>query len=353
MVTQTQKRTRPAHAGFAIGAVPGDAVYTGPPRTYASTLKVLLYDVDSVQEVGLAESIAAVDKVRWVDLHGIHDVQSVKDIASAFRLHPLIVEDIVAPGQRVRIDEQEHQVVIRVRIVRPGSSAPEQATVVVGENFVLTFREGETDLFEPVRSRLMRALGRLRRSDASYLAYALLDSVVDGFAESQQELEERMTELEEQVVEDEDPHPDFPERMHELRGGLMSLRSAVSPLADAVTNLLRREHPLISAKARPYYRDLHDHLLHVRDSLESGRENARNLLDLHNSQVNQKMNQDMRVLTVVATMFIPLTFLAGVYGMNFRYIPELEWQYAYPAFWATCVLISVGLVVFFRRRGWF
>lgn len=353
-MTETPPRLRRSTAGlgFAVGQVPGAAVYTGPERDADVQQRVWVYNEAELQTSQEVVCPVPASFSMWVDVDGVHDVPLVKEIGETFGLHPLVVEDIVALGQRVRVERHEDLLVYTVRMLVPGAKDPEQITLIQAQDYVITFQEEPGDNFDPVRGRLSRGLGRVRSANAAYLAYALLDAVVDGYAVFQKAIEEKITELETEIDDADNPDETVPARIHSLKRRLLELRAAATPLRDEIGRLIRDKHPLLDADALPFFRDLHDHLFQVVDAIESTRETARGLLELHLSSVSQKMNEDMRVLTVVATIFIPLTFLAGIYGMNFENIPELKLPWAYPVFWAVTILIAGGLGLYFRRRRW-
>ena len=223
---------------------------------------------------------------------------------------------------------------------------------MVGEEYLLSFQEAEGDVFSTVRARIEQGRGRVRERNAVYLAFALLDAVVDGYAQVHAELDLEAVAREDELDDGAELDPRFPSKIHGLKRRLADLKRAVSPLTEEIGRLLRDDHALFDSRVRPYFRDLHDHLLQVNEGIESTREATRAALELHLSQVSFKMNQDMRVLTVVATIFIPLTFLAGVYGMNFKMMPELEWRFGYLAFWAFTVVLVGTLLVLLRRKRW-
>ena len=355
---KNKRRSPTQRAGFTPGQIPGAAVYTGPARDFAVRIRAMRYDDTHFEESEdyhpdpEGEGDRAGKQRLWIDVQGIHHVERVLAITDHFRIHPLTVEDIVSPGHRAKFEAHENYLLIVLQMRAPDVQGYEQVAMVLGRGWLASFQELEGDCFDPIRERLRQALGRVRKRSSDYLAYALLDAVVDDYALTLRQLDDRILGLEDKLDEGGDGVEQLPSQLHGVKRELQELRSAVAPLRDEVGRLTRDENPLIGAQVRPFFRDLHDHLVQIAENIEIYRENVRSLLDLHLSNVSQKMNEDMRLLTVVATIFIPLTFLAGVYGMNFEHIPELKWRWAYPTFWGVTLAMLFGLGLFFHRRRW-
>jgi len=297
--------------------------------------------------------------VRWIDVGGLGDLGVVEALARKYHLHPLAVEDVLHVPQRPKCEAYTAQgefqarlfVVARVAGLEEGQLREEQVSLFVGHNTVLTFRERDGgELWSRVRHRIASAGSFLRGHDASYLAYALLDSIVDRWFPLLEELGERLERLEDEVLER--PTRETIETAHAVRRELLVLRRAAWPMREVIASLAREPHECLSDTTRTYLRDVHDHIVQVIEMIEAYREVVSSVQETFMTATSNRMNEVMKVLTVVGTIFIPVTFLAGVYGMNFRHMPELEARWTYPAFWLLCASLSGGMLLWMRRRGW-
>ncbi|MCC5887494.1 MAG: magnesium/cobalt transporter CorA [Gammaproteobacteria bacterium] len=349
------------------GASPG--TLTVAPGAVRPQLQVMAYGPDDFSEAPLAApgellSVPAAD-VRWVNVDGLGDIATLQGVGTAFRLHPLALEDIVNLHQRPKVEAYDGYlfIVLRTPVLLPpeGHAFPdrletEQITLALGRDFVVTFQERPGDQFEPVRRRLRSPGGQTRQRGADYLAYALIDAAIDAFFPILEAYGERVEELEDDVV----AHPGNRQiaRIHDLKRNLLTARRALWPMRDMLNALLREDSPFIEEHTRVYLRDCHDHAIQLIDMIETYREICSGLVDIHLSSVSNRMNEVMKVLTIIATIFIPLTFIVGVYGMNFDpaagplSMPELSWRYGYPLILLLMALIAAGLVLWFRRKGW-
>ncbi|MBW4542017.1 MAG: magnesium/cobalt transporter CorA [Myxacorys chilensis ATA2-1-KO14] len=302
------------------------------------------------------------DSVSWVDVKGLGSEDVLQRVGRVFELHPLVLEDVVNVPQRPKVEEYEDQLLIITRMVTPKKSGnsfhQEQVSLILGKHYLLTVQEEpEFDCFGAVRDRIRTGRGSIRERGADYLAYAVLDSIIDGFFPVLEIYGEDIEELEDAVVES--PTHQTLERIHVLKRELLMLRRAIWPMRDAINALIRDGNPLISEEVRIYLRDCYDHTVQVLDMVETYRELASSLMDVYLSSVSNKMNEIMKVLTVISTIFIPLTFVAGIYGMNFDpekspyNMPELDWYWGYPLCLALMLGIALALVYYFKRKGWF
>ncbi len=295
------------------------------------------------------------ESVSWVDVQGLGNADILQRLGKVFDLHPLVLEDVVNVVERPKLEDHEDQLLIIARMVVPTERVcgfhNEQVGFVLGKNYLLTVQEeSEHDCFDGVRARLRNNKGIIRKYKADYLAYALLDAVVDGFFPVLERYGERLEELEEEVMVN--PNRQTLQQIYQIRRELLQLRRAIWPQRDVINSLIRDGYELISEEVRIYLRDCYDHAVQVMDMVETYRELASGLMDVYLSAVNNRMNEVMKLLTVVSTIFIPLTFIAGVYGMNFEHMPELKFPWGYPICLAAMAAIAVGLVLFFWRRGW-
>jgi magnesium transporter len=300
--------------------------------------------------------------VSWVDVKGLGSEDVLQRLGEVFTLHPLVLEDIVNVPQRPKVEEYEDQLLIIARMVMLKRSHrgffTEQVSLILGKHYLLTVQEEpEYDCFATVRERIRLNKGSIRKHNADYLAYTLLDSIVDGFFPILERYGEEIEDLEDEVVGN--PTRQTLEKIHKIKRELLTLRRSIWPQRDAINSLIRDGSPLISDEVRIYLRDCYDHAVQVLDMVETYRELASSLMDVYLSSVSNRMNEVMKFLTIVSTIFIPLTFVAGVYGMNFNpdaspfNMPELNWYWGYPVCWAVMITIAALLIVFFKRKGWF
>lgn len=296
--------------------------------------------------------------VRWIDVDGLGDLGVIHALATKYNLHPLAVEDLLSTSQRPKVDpyhaEGEHQarLFISVRMVQATDTRlrTEPVSIFLGHTTVLSFQPWRGDVWNGVRQRIATAGSRVRENDASFLTYSLLDAIVDSCFPILEHYGDRLEELEEMVLAR--PMPGTAAQIYRVRRELLAVRKAVWPMREVIRTLQDETHECFSATARTYMRDVHDHVVQSIEVLESYREVAVGLSETYMSMVGMRMNEIMKVLTLIGTIFIPLTFLAGVYGMNFEYMPEIGKPWAYPMFWAACAVVAVAMVTWFRRRGW-
>ncbi|RJP83713.1 MAG: magnesium and cobalt transport protein CorA [Desulfobacteraceae bacterium] len=341
------------------GLSPGTLVYIGDKTHEPVRVSVVDYTPDTIEEVNDLttddlQSFLKRDSVDWISVSGIQDTAVVETIGQLCGLHPLTLEDIVNTHHRPKMDEFDDYFFLILKMPRldpaDGSLAMEHVCLVVGNGFLLSFQEAEGDMFSPIRARLRLSKGRIRRYGSDYLAYALLDMVVDHYFGVLEQVGEEIETLQESVLD----HPETGtlSDIQKLRHQLVLLRKSIWPLREVLSSLLRGDSAFIDEKLLFYYQDVYDHVIHVADTVETNRDQMSGILDIYMSSVSIKMNEVMKVLTVIATLFIPLTFLAGVYGMNFTYMPELEWRYSYPVFWGTVLICLLLMLIWFRRKKW-
>jgi magnesium transporter len=341
------------------GAPPGTLVYVGPERTEPVTVHLIEYAEDSYEERALTaetdfQEISKQKQLTWINVDGLNDLEVIQAIGTAFDLHSLVLEDLVHTGQRPKHEEYEEYVFVVLRMLTLGPDGAgvrsEQLGIVFGDGFVLSFQERAGDVFEAVRERIRIKSRRIRSRGADYLAYALIDAVVDHYFHILEAFADLVEELEVEVLEN--PTPETMRRIHDLRHEMLGVRRAIWPLRELTNGLVRTESDLIHESTQVFLRDVYDHTVQVIDTAETLREVVSGLMDLYMSSVSNRMNEIMKVLTIMASVFIPLTFLAGVYGMNFEFMPELGIPWAYPALLAVMVGIGLGLLLLFKRRGW-
>ncbi|CAM3302011.1 magnesium/cobalt transporter CorA [Rhodothermus bifroesti] len=344
-----------------VGLPPGTLLPPEVPPTEPVTLHLIAYDAEQLFERSLRpdelEGVLAETSrpaVTWIDVTGLHDIELIHQLGKLLSIHPLTLEDIVSIGQRPKFEEGQGYLYVVCHMLTfnevQGLVEAEQISLILTQDLVLTLQERPGDVFDPIRVRLRQQVGRLRQRDASYLAYALLDVVVDHYFVVLEAISERAEQLEAHILED--PSPQVQRALASLRRELIAMRRAVWPLREVFSELQRLESPLLAPETRTFLRDTYDHVVQVIDIIESLRELLAGLTDVYLSRLSHRMNEIMKVLTMVGTIFIPLTFLAGIYGMNFRYMPELEWRYGYPAVLLLMLGLGLGMLYGFWRRGW-
>ncbi|XFA72420.1 magnesium/cobalt transporter CorA [Thermosynechococcaceae cyanobacterium Okahandja] len=300
--------------------------------------------------------------VSWIDVQGLGDEDIMRRLGQVFNLHPIVLEDIVNVPQRPKVEDHDDYMVLITRMVSPKEHEhgfyTEQVSFILGKHFLLTVQEEpERDCFNLVRQRIRTSRGMIRRYGPDYLAYALVDAIIDGFYPVLEDYGERIEELEDAVVSK--PSRAILEEVHQVRRELLALRRAIWPQRDAINAMIRDPSPLLSEDVRIYLRDCYDHAIQVLDMVETYRELAASLMDVYLSSVGNKMNEIMKVLTIISTIFIPLTFIVGIYGMNFDpeaspwNMPELHWYWGYPLCWLVMITVALSLFGFFWRKGWF
>ena len=355
------RKARPgAPAGIEPHDLPQAPVLTGATRITCIDYSASHHEVHEVAD--LAEFIGTHrpewSAVRWINVDGLTDLGVVRAIAEKYHLHPLAIEDVLHVPQRPRLQAYDETngyqarlfVIVRMLELREGQLLTEQVSLFVGHKTVITFQETPGDVWDPVRQRLKLAGSRERATDASFLAYVLVDAVVDQAFPILEHFGDRLELLEDMVLQH--PTRESFQEIHRLKRELLLLRRAMWPMREVVQRLAREPHECFSEITQTYMRDVYDHAVQIIDILETYREMASGLTETYMTAMSNRMNEIMKVLTIIGTIFIPLTFLAGVYGMNFHHFPELEWAWAYPAFWGICLATAVGMITWFRRRGW-
>lgn len=346
-------------ASIKHGRAPGEMVHVGEHHTERTRITVMDYTADRFDEKELPSAEACfayrdAASVTWINVDGVHDVALIEKLGTHFGLHPLVMEDIVNTGQRPKTEVYDEYVYMVMTMLRYDDVhhevRTEQVSLVLGKGFVLSFQEQQGDVFDPVRQRIRHAKGAVRKSGADYLAYVLLDALVDGYFLVLEHLGEQTEWLDAQVAEK--PLPHTPRSIQRLRTELILMRKAVWPLRESVATLQRDESELLGASLRPYLADLHDHTARVADTTEMLRDLVSGVRDTYLSYVSNRMNEVMKVLTIIATIFIPITFVAGIYGMNFENMPELKNPNGYYYALGAMAAIVVGMLGYFRKKGW-
>jgi magnesium transporter len=348
------------HLSRQTGLPPGTPVFIGEQKTEQVKISIIDYDQEQMN-AHIAESVEECfsykdsPTITWINVDGIHDAVLVEQLGQHYDIHPLMIEDILNTRQRLKVDIFDNYLFIVLKMPWYEEVTEEiyieQVSIILGRNFVLTFQEEpEGDAFEIIRTRLTSNKGNIRNSGADYLAYALMDAVVDGYFVILDYFGEEIEELDDAISRG--PNPEILQIIHALKRELIFFRKTVTPLRNMMHELSYQESPLIQKSTSIYLRDLSDHVIQVIDSTETFRDMMSGLHDVYLSSVSNKMNEIMQFLTIVGTIFIPLTFIAGIYGMNFRVMPELTWRWGYFAVMGLMLGIGIGLLVYFKKKRW-
>jgi magnesium transporter len=341
-----------------IGAEPGTLLHIGQEREGATRIEVIEYDAAQLEKRELSSlAQCPIDppsgKVRWINVDGISDVEVLREFGNCYGIHPLVLEDILAADQRPKAEDYgDYLYVVLKMIGMEGEEIrSEQVSIVLGRNYLISFQEGLAgDLFGPVRVRLDNEKARLRTTQADFLLYALLDVIVDNYFLVLERLGDQIEAMEDELVAN--PSTDTVHDIYRLKREMLFLHKAVWPLREAVGSLQRRDSALIEDGTVIYLRDLYDHTVQVLDTLETLRDTLSGMLDIYLSSVSNRLNEVMKVLTIIATIFMPLSFIVGWYGMNFKNMPEYDWRYGYPSVLLLMGVIAGGMVLFFRKKKW-
>jgi len=349
----TRKRSK------KVGLPPGALVHVGEKREEKVRITIIDYDKAQFQEKEaetVEECFPFKDKptVTWINVDGIHQPEIVKKLGDCFGMHPLVLEDILNTDQRPKMEDFGNYIYTVLKMLyydeKSDEMIIEQISLVLGSNFVISFQEKMGDVFNPIRERIKSDKGRVRKMGADYLAYALTDAIVDNYFTILEKIGEKVEFLEEELVAK--PKPETLQAIHNLKRELIFLRKSVWPLREVISGLERGESSLIDASTKLYLRDVYDHTIQVIDTVETLRDMVSGMLDIYLSSISNKMNEVMKVLTIIATIFIPLTFIAGIYGMNFAFMPELGLPWSYPLILLVMVGVGILMLIYFRRKKW-
>ena len=341
------------------GLPPGSLIHIGQKKAERIKISILAYDESRFEEKEartIEECFPLKDEptTTWINIDGLHQVDIIEKLGENLDLHPLLLEDILNTEQRPKIEEFETYIYTVLKMLyfneKTNEINSEQISIIFGSNFVISFQEKEGEFFNSIRERIRTGKGRIRKMGADYLAYSLMDAIVDSYFIILEKLGENIENVEETMIAN--PTPKTLRAIHTLKRKMISLRKSVWPLREVVSALERSDSSLIHDHTRIYLKDVYDHTIQVIDTVETFRDTLSGMLDIYLSSISNRMNEVMKVLTIIATIFIPLTFIAGVYGMNFEYMPELKWRWGYPATWAVMTIIGVSMLIYFRKRRW-
>ena len=347
------------HPKKAAGTSPGTLIHIGEKKTEETRITLIDFDEAHLQEqvietIEEAFPLKDLPTVTWINIDGLHDVEIIEKIGASFNIHPLVLEDILNTGQRPKADEYEDAMFVVLKMLDYDKTAEqitsEQFSLVLGPNFLISFQEVQGDVFKTVRERIRKPKTRIRKAGCDYLAYALIDAIVDHYFVILESLGNKVENLEMELLDD--PTRDTLETIHSLKQEMIYMRKHIWPIREIINTLVKTESSLIREQTHVYLRDVYDHTIQVIDTIESYRDILAGMLDIYLSTVSNKMNEVMKVLTIIATIFIPVTFVAGIYGMNFKFMPELEWRWGYVMVWAIIVVVAGIMIGFFKKKEW-
>lgn len=343
----------------SIGKPPGSLTFIGTKKIDSSSIQIIDYDSDNLQERELKDIKEAVPlkdtgSVTWINVDGVHDTEVIKSIGENFGLHPLVMEDIVNTGQRPKIEEYDDYLFFSVKMLRYEEEREmvigEQLSMVLGKTFLLTFQEQPGDVFDPVRERIRKQRGRIRSSGIDYLAYSLLDTIIDNYIRIIELLGEQIEDIENEILDD--PQPELLQRINLYKREMNYIRKSARPARESIQQLTYLDTDLIADRTVPFLKDLLDHATQAVEVIDTYREMLTDHLNIYHTGVTNKLNEIMKVLTIFSAIFIPLTFIAGIYGTNFEYLPELHYHYAYFIFLGVLFILALVMLRFFKRKGW-
>lgn len=340
------------------GLPPGALIHVGKRLVDQAKVSVIDYspnefvrsELGDIQE---SENYRVKDSVSWINIDGLHDTKLIAKLGKLYDLHPLLLEDVLNTKHRPKVEEFEDSIFVTLKMLgidERGEIASEQVSFVLGESWVISFQEQEGDIFDTMRERLESKKGNARMKGADYLLYRLIDTVVDGYFLITDHIASEMDALEDTIINSQDDGS--MSRIQELKKELIKLRRAISPLREAVTTVQNSSSALIQPETYRYLGDVHEHLIQVTENIDNARDMLIDLRDVSQSIQNNRLNEVMKVLTIMSSIFIPMTFIAGIYGMNFQYMPELQWHYGYFGALSLMVVIPVVMLWYFQKKGW-
>lgn len=352
-------RIKPGNYKKQLGQIPGSVIYTGKKQSQKLSIEAFDYNKDSCHEIELisieeAFNFGLENNITWINLNGLNHEKEIESLGENYNLHPLVLEDIVNISQRPKIDEYEDYIFVVLKMLYYDDNAQivsEQVSFVLGSDYVLTFQESEGDVFDSVRDRIRQGKGRVRNMGADYLLYILVDAVVDHYFHILEILGDKIEDFETAIFGGK-VTDDASKEIQNLKREILRVRRAIFPLREVISRIEKNDNTLIHSKTITYYRDIYDHLIQVTENIDIYREMVWSLMDMYMTTISNKMNEVMKVLTIMASIFIPLTFIAGIYGMNFEYIPELQYRNGYFVVWGIMIAIFLGMLFYFKKKKW-
>ena len=345
--------------GASLGQVPGELVFIGEQKVQQATIRVIDYTRDNLTELELQNINDGVpfketETVTWININGLHDTELIRTIGKEFGLHALALEDIVNTGQRPKLEEFDDYLFFVIKMMRyneeEGKIHSEQMSMILGRTFLITFQEKPGDVFEPVRERIRKSKGRIRGVGIDYLAYALLDTIIDNYIHIVERIGEQIEAIEDEILDN--PTQEILTKINDYKREMNYLRKSIRPAREFILHLSRLDSDLLQTETMPFLKDLLDLATQTVEVIDTYREMLSDHLNIYNTGISNRLNEIMKVLTIFSAIFIPLTFIAGIYGTNFEYLPELHFHYSYFIFWGVLVVVALAMLKFFKRRNW-
>jgi magnesium transporter len=360
MAQKTRKNTKKKKTYKTVNTAPGTVAYTGSKQSLETKIDIVNYNKDACDfrisnQVEDAFHFKGQEHVTWININGLNNTTEIEKLGQHYNLHPLVLEDIVTTNQRAKLEEYEGYLFIVFKMLHfktEDEIVYEHMSMVVGENYVLTFQEADGDVFDDLRDRIRNGKGRVRNAKADYLMYTILDAVVDNYFTVIEAEGDKIEDLEETLFIQESSSNTTTTSIQNQKREILKIRRTVFPFREVVNKLEKSEIDFIEDKTKNYLRNLYDHMIQVNESIDLYREMIWGLMDLYMTNISNKMNEVMKVLTIIATIFIPLTFIAGIYGMNFTNMPELSSPYGYYIVWAVMIIILIIMLIYFRKKKW-
>ena len=341
------------------GQAPGEIIFIGEKKVDEATIKMIDYDAETLTEqeiIDLSQIVGLKDTstVTWININGLHDTDLIRNIGNVFDLHALVLDDIVNTSQRPSLEEYDDHLFFVLKMMYYDKdihkTMSEQISIILGKNFLITFQERPGDVFEPIRERIRKQKGRIRKVGIDYLAYALLDVIIENYIIIIERFGERIEDIETEILEN--PNKEILSRIQKYKQEMNYLRKSIRPVKELTLQLSRLDSDLISEHTNPFIRDLLDLATQAVEAIDSYREMLSDHMEVYNTGVNNKLNEIMKVLTIFSAIFIPLTFIAGIYGTNFDNLPELHFKYSYFIFWGVLVTVAILMLRFFKKKKW-
>lgn len=341
------------------GLKPGSLIYIGDNKGSQVQISYIHYTMDNITEKSLADlnHIDFYDDsgIHWINIEGLNDTSIIEKLGRIFNIGRLILEDILNTSKRAKADEVDDVFFTILKMIYLSEQGDkiisEQISIIMCRNYILTFQEKPGDVFDTIRDRIRMDKGPIRKKKPDYLCYAIIDAIVDNYFKVLESFEERIEDMEKTLMEK--PDKETLRQIYQIKSELIYLKKSVWPLRDVLYNMYHGEYPLISKDLNLYIKDIYEHLIEVNDNIQLFLDTISNMLDIYLSSINNKMNEVMKTLTIFSTIFIPLSFIAGVYGMNFKYMPELQFKYGYFILWGIMLSIAIGMLAVFKKRKWF
>ncbi len=357
-MTHKTKQNKTPFSQKKLGQIPGSVIYTGKKSNQKLFIEAFDYTKDNYVEKELTNVEDCFNfnegSITWININGLNHVNAIEKIGEHYQLHPLVLEDIVNIAQRPKIDEYDDYLFVVLKMLYYDANekiVSEQVSFILGNEYVLTFQEAEGDVFDTVRDRIRQAKGRVRNMQADYLLYVLIDAVVDHYFSVIEVLSDKIEDFETAIFSGNVDN-NTSKNIQNLKREILKVRRAIFPLREVINRIEKNDRSLIQKKTLTYYRDIYDHLIQLTENIDIYREMIWSLMEMYMTTISNKMNEVMKVLTIMASIFIPLTFIAGIYGMNFNYMPELQYKYGYFTVWGVMIAIFIGLLIYFKRKKW-